>query len=115
MQIANILSNYKAEAPMRDTGWRSQELKDKAVELRLKGNSLLEISELLFIHADTAAKWCKEIKNTYQPLPTQIKNERKCEIIQLLKVNPALNNFDLASKLGVTTRTIRSDIKSIKG
>ena len=42
----NILSIYKSESPMRDTGWRSQELKDKAIELRLKGNSLLKISTL---------------------------------------------------------------------
>ena len=113
MLIANLLSSYKSEAPLRDTGWRSQALKDKAVKLRLEGNSLMRISELLFISPDTATKWCSDTESNYQPLPSQEKELRKEQLIELLSTG-IKSTCELAEKLEVSGRTIRSYIKEIK-
>lgn len=114
MQIANLLSSYKSEAPLRDTGWRSQALKDKAVKLRLEGNSLMRISELLFISPDTATGWCSGITGTYKPIPSQEKELRKEQLVELLSTGINYTRIELAEKIGVSKRTIRSYINEIK-
>ena len=114
MQIANLISSYKSEAPLRDTGWRSQELKDRAVELRLKGNSLMNISELLFISPHTATRWCSDTVNNYQPIPSQEKESRKSALIELLSTDIKYTQLELAEKLDVSKRTIRNYINEIK-
>ena len=82
-------------------------------KLRLEGNSLMKISELLFISPDTATKWCSDTVSSYQALPSQEKELRKEQLIELLSTDINYTRIELAEKLGVSKRTIRSYIKEI--
>ena len=124
MLINNILSSYQSENPMRYTGWRSHDLKNKAVELRLTLMNLAYIAELLFISSNTAAQWCRDILGRKKALAIskqvdniarcKEKEKRKLKIVRALKRNPSLTNVKLSKRLKVSVVTIRKDIREIK-
>lgn len=123
MIIGNLLSSYKSESPMRDTGWRSQELKNKAIELRLKLTPLKDIADKLFITSETAARWCREIlgrdeafiisKKVDLMSRQESKEQRKVKMVSLLNKNKSITVSQLSKKLNVSVVTIRKNLKEI--
>lgn len=132
MLINNIISSYKSEQEYEGvrivkSGWRSNELKSKVIELRLQEFKLKDIAELLSITSNTAATWCREILGREKALAisdkidgmarairSQDKEARKLKIIYLLKSDPVLTVLELAKKLSVSIVTIRSNLKEIR-
>ncbi len=63
MKIGNLLNSFKSSNTFEgifigETGYRSNALKSKALDMKLKGCLLIDISEALNVSYDRVAKWC---------------------------------------------------------
>lgn len=65
MKIDNLFNSFKSENTFEgvyvgETGYRSNALKSKAIDMKVKGCLLIEISEALNVSYDRIAKWCSD-------------------------------------------------------
>ena len=98
ISLNSLQSSYYFEGVyLGETGHRSQALKDKAVELRLRKYLLTDISAKLNVSSDRVAKWCveilgkekaeevsQELYSVAQGRNSEEKEERKIKISELI-------------------------------
>lgn len=133
MKIDNIVANFKASHKKPDTEETisrfcsiSDEVQSKAVEMRLSGMRLVDISLELDISIGAINTYC--IKSLGKERHTEISNEirklnkeksyeksisRQNKIKELLLKDKTLSNRKIADILGVAAGTINKDINKM--
>ena len=131
MNINNLVSNFKNKGVSKGIKlshytYHSEEVKNKAVELRLSGLKLSEIAKELGIYEGAVQRFCanklsKEVLSKLKGDTLAARSEdrnadrinRQGKIRIILLSGEKLSNREISIKLGVSNTTINNDMKAI--
>ena len=132
MNISNLISSFKIQQNppqevVRQCIHRPNELKEKAVELRLSGLRFVDIADQLGASKSAVRSWCTKridkdlsvkLSSVTQKLTMQRRIQKKIErqdrLKELLLEHKGLSNRAMAKILGVVNTTINSDMREIR-